>query len=117
MQVVAADALLGIELIAQIHDAVEARPLALHHDLTSERRGQMRGAGSDAADQHDVARRAAQALAGKAIYSDTIADVMASAAVRAACAICFPCAAPRLARDSVTAPVSNARRDHACWRR
>ena len=49
---------LGIELIDQIHDAVEARSLALHHDLTCERSGQVRLAGSGAADQHNVARGA-----------------------------------------------------------
>jgi len=53
-----ARALLSIELIDQIHDAVEAHPLALHHDLTRKRSGQMRLAGSGAADQHDVARGA-----------------------------------------------------------
>jgi len=56
-------ALLGIELIDQVHDAVEAHALALLDCSPAERGGQVRLAGARAADQHDVAR-AGEVFAG-----------------------------------------------------
>ena len=51
-------ALLGIELIDQIHDAVEPGAFPLQHGLAGQCGGQMGLAGARAADEHDVARRA-----------------------------------------------------------